>query len=51
VYRILKGVKIFISTDRKVNNEFISNYSKKIRHFGHDRPRKSDVFFVVGKNK
>jgi hypothetical protein len=29
VYRILKGVKIFISTDRKVNNEFISSYSKK----------------------
>jgi hypothetical protein len=47
-YRLLKGVKISISTDRNVNNEFIPGYGKKIRHCG---PRKSDVFFVVVKNK
>jgi hypothetical protein len=29
VYRLPKGVKISISTDRNVNNEFIPGYSKK----------------------
>jgi hypothetical protein len=29
VYRLLKGVKISISTDMNVNNEFISGYGKK----------------------
>jgi hypothetical protein len=48
VYRLLKGVKISISTARNVNNEFIPGYGKKIRHFG---PHKSDVFVVVGKKK
>jgi hypothetical protein len=33
-----------------INNEFIPGYSKKIRHFGPRGPRKSDVFFVFGKN-
>ena len=28
MYRLLKGVKISISTDRNVNNEFIHGYSK-----------------------
>jgi hypothetical protein len=34
VYRLLKGVKISISTDRNVNNEFIPGYSKNLKHFG-----------------
>jgi hypothetical protein len=29
MYRLLKGVKISISTDRNVDNEFIPGYSKK----------------------
>jgi hypothetical protein len=29
VYKLLKGVKISISTDRNVNNEFIPGYGKK----------------------
>ena len=29
VYRLMNGVKISISTDRNVNNEFIPGYSKQ----------------------
>jgi hypothetical protein len=36
--------------DRSINNEFIPGHSKKIRHFEPRGPRKSDVFFVFGKN-
>ena len=36
--RLLKGVKISISTDRNVDSEYIPGYSKKIRHFGPQRP-------------
>ena len=51
VYRLLKGVKISISTDRNVNNEFILGYDKKWDILDPGDPRKSDVFFVFGKNK
>jgi hypothetical protein len=51
VYRLLKGVKISISTDRNVDSEFIPGYSKKEDILDPFGPRKSDVFFVFGKNK
>jgi hypothetical protein len=47
----VKGVKISISTDRKINNEFIPGYGQKWDILDLDDPRKSDVFFVFGKNK
>jgi hypothetical protein len=34
VYRLLKGVKISISTDRNVNDEFIPGYNLKNKTFG-----------------
>ena len=37
--------------NRNVDNELIPVYSKKIRQFGPGGPRKSDIFFVFGKNK
>ena len=51
VYRLLKDVNISISTNRNVDNEFIPGYSKKEDMLDPDGPRKSDVFFVFGKNK
>jgi hypothetical protein len=33
------------------DNEFIPGYSKKLNILDPDSPRKSDVFFVFGKNK
>jgi len=51
VYRLLKGVEISISTDRNVTNEFIPGYGQKEDILDPGGPRKSDVFFVVGKNK
>ena len=50
MYRLLKGAKISISTDRNVNNKFIPGYSKKKDILDPGEPRKSDVFFVFGKN-
>jgi hypothetical protein len=49
VYRLMNGVKISISTDRNVNNEFIPGYSKQWDILDLGDPRKSDVFFVFGK--
>jgi hypothetical protein len=50
VYRLFKGVKISISTDRNVNNEFIPGYSKKKYDIlDPGGPRKSDAFFGGGK--
>jgi hypothetical protein len=34
-----------------VNNKFIFGYSKKEDILDPGRPRKNDVFFIVGKNK
>jgi hypothetical protein len=51
VYRLLKDVKISISTDMNVDNEFIPGYSKKSDILNPGGPSKSDVFFVFGKNK
>ena len=49
MYRLLKGVTIFIYTDMNLNNEFIPGYSKKKDILDPGGPRKSDVFFVFGK--
>ena len=45
-----KGVNIYISTDRNVNNEFIPGYGKNIDILELGEPRKSDGFFIFGKN-
>jgi hypothetical protein len=51
VYRLLKGVKVSISTDRNLDGEFIPGYRQQKEILDPDGPRKSDVFFVFGKNK
>ena len=51
VNRLLKGVTISISTDRNMDNEFMPGYSQKLDILDPGGPRKSDVFFLFGKNK